>query len=134
MIHIGKHTSSNILSKSISKGNGISTYRGLVDIKKTALYSLVKVDCDGLLIDSHSVSNAIPDIRVGNSSSIVAHEASAGRISEDEIFYLQSRGMSEDIAKSMIVNGFVSPIMKELPLEYASEMNVLISMEMEGGI
>lgn len=134
VIHIGKNTTSNIMSKSISNGNGINTYRGLVDIKKSATWATVKVDCDGLLINKNSVSNAIPDIRVNNTSSVVAHEASAGKINEDDLFYLQSRGISEDEAKTMIVNGFVSPIMKELPLEYASEMNVLIAMEMEGGI
>lgn len=134
VIHIGKNTSSNILSKSISKWNGISTYRWLVDIKPSALNSTVNVECDGLLIDEDSVSNAVPDIRVGNAESVVAHEASAGKISEEELFYLQSKGIGEEEAMGMIVNGFVSPIMKELPLEYASEMNVLISMEMEGGI
>lgn len=134
VIHIGENTTSNILSKSISKGNGVSTYRGLVDIKKTASNAVCKVDCDGLLIDNTSVSNAIPDIRVANTSAIMAHEASAWKINEDDLFYLQSRGIGEDEAKAMIVNGFVSPIMKELPLEYASEMNVLIAMEMEGGI
>jgi len=116
VIHIGKNTSSNILSKSISKWDGVSTYRGLVDIKKWAVGATVKVDCDGLLIDDTSVSNAIPDIRVWNVDSIVAHEASAGKISEEELFYLQSRWIGEDEAMWMIVNGFISPIMKELPL------------------
>ncbi|PID86398.1 Fe-S cluster assembly protein SufB [Candidatus Gracilibacteria bacterium] len=134
VIHIGKNTSSNIISKSISKGNGISTYRGLVDIKAGAIGSVSKIDCGGLLIDYDSVSNAIPYIKVGNSDSTIAHEASAGKINENDLFYLQSRGISEDEAKTMIVNGFISPIMKELPLEYASEMNVLISMEMEGSV
>ena len=134
VIHIWENTSSNIISKSISKWNWINTYRGLVDIKKTAKNAVSKVDCDWLLINSNSVSNAVPDIKVANSSATVAHEASAGKINPDDLFYLQSRWIGEDEAKAMIVNGFVSPIMKELPLEYASEMNVLISMEMEGGI
>lgn len=134
VIHIGKNTSSSIISKSISKWGGRNTYRGLVDIKPGATWSVVKVDCDGLLLDAFSTSDTIPDIRVGNSESIVAHEASAGKINEDELFYLQSRGIGEDEAKTMIVNGFLSPIVKELPLEYASELNVLISMEMEGSI
>ncbi len=134
VIHIWKNTTSNIISKSISKWTGINTYRWLVEIKKSAINSTVKIDCDWLLIDKNSVSNAIPTIKVGNSSSIVAHEASAGKINENDLFYLQSRGIWESEAKAMIVNGFISPIMKELPLEYASEMNVLISMEMEGGI
>ncbi len=131
VIHIWKNTSSNIISKSISKGNWINTYRGLVDIRKTAKNAVSKVDCDWLLIDLNSISNAIPNIKVSNASAIIAHEASAGKINPDDLFYLQSRWISEDEAKTMIVNGFISPIMKELPLEYASEMNVLIAMEME---
>ena len=134
VIHIWENTSSNIISKSISKWNWINTYRGLVDIKKTAKNAVSKVDCDWLLINSNSVSNAVPDIRVANPTAVIAHEASAWKINENDLFYLQSRWIGEDEAKAMIVNGFVSPIMKELPLEYASEMNVLISMEMEGGI
>lgn len=134
VIHIGKHTSSNVISKSISKWGGISTYRGLVDIKKSAEGAVSQVECDGLILDESSVSNAIPDIVVGNSSGTVAHEASAGKINPEDLFYLQSRGISEDAAKAMIVNGFISPIVKELPLEYASEMNVLIGMEMENSL
>ncbi len=134
VIHIWKNSSSNIVSKSISKAGGISTYRGLVDIKPGATGSVSKIECDALLLDNRSVSDTIPDIRVGNADSIVAHEASAGKINEEDLFYLMSRGISEEEAQAMIVNGFLSPIMKELPLEYASEMNVLISMEMEGSI
>lgn len=133
VIHVGKYTTSNIISKSLSKWGGVSTYRGLVDIKKSAIWSVVKVDCDGLLLDNISSNNAIPLIQIGNSSSTVAHEASAGKINEQDLFYLMSRGISEEEAISMIVNGFISPILKELPLEYASEMNVLISMEFEWG-
>nr|MDD3720695.1 Fe-S cluster assembly protein SufB [Candidatus Gracilibacteria bacterium] len=133
VIHIGKNTTSNIITKSISKGGGINTYRGLVDIKKTATGSVSKIDCDALLIDADSKSYTIPVIKTDNSDSTVAHEASAGRINPEYLFYLQSRGISEDEAKVMIVNGFISPVVKELPLEYASEMNVLIGMEMEGG-
>lgn len=134
VIHIWEHTSSNIVSKSISKKWGISTYRGLVDIKPGAKHSVSKIECDALLLDNHSVSDTIPDIRVGNADSIVAHEASAWKINEADLFYLMSRGIAEEEAQAMIVNGFLSPVMKELPLEYASEMNVLISMEMEGSI
>ncbi|MDD5769958.1 MAG: Fe-S cluster assembly protein SufB [Candidatus Gracilibacteria bacterium] len=133
VIHIGKNTTSNISSKSLSKGGGISTYRGLVDIKKSAIGSVSKIDCDGLILDDISVNNAIPNIKVDNSFSTIAHEATAGKIDEKYLFYLMSRGISEAEATSMIVNGFISPILKELPLEYASEMNVLISMEFEGG-
>ena len=134
VIHIGKNTSSNIITKSLSKWGWISTYRWLVDIKKSATGSVSKIDCDALLLDEISVSDTIPDIRVWNSDSIVAHEASAGKINENDLFYLQSRGIGEEEAAAMIVNGFISPIVKELPLEYASEMNVLIAMEMEGSI
>ena len=127
IIHIWKNTSSNIVSKSISKWNWISTYRWLVDIKKSALNSTANINCDWLLIDNTSISNAIPNINVENSESIVAHEAHVGKISEEELFYLQSRWIEENDTISIIVNGFISPIVKELPLEYASEMNVLIS-------
>jgi len=134
VIHIGKNTSSNVISKSISKWNWISTYRWLVDIKEWAINSISKVDCDWLLIDDNSVSDAIPVIKVNNISSVVAHEASAWKISEEKLFYLKSRWISEEEANKMIVNWFLSPVMKELPLEYASEMNVLIGMEFENWI
>jgi len=133
VIHIWKNTSSNILSKSLSKWGGISTYRWLIDIKPSAVWAVSKIDCDALLLDNKSVSDTVPKINVWNSDSIVWHEASAWKISEEELFYLQSRWISEEEATWMIVNWFLSPIMKELPLEYASEMNVLIAMEFEGG-
>ena len=133
VIHIWKNTSSNIITKSLTKDWWISTYRWLIDIKESATWSVSKIDCDALLLDSESVSDTIPKIKVWNSSSTVAHEASAWKINEEEIFYLRSRWITESESKAMIVNWFLSPIMKELPLEYASEMNVLISMEFEGG-
>lgn len=133
VIHIWKNTTSNIISKSISKWWWISTYRWLVNIKKWAIWSVSKIDCDWLIIDEISSSNAIPDIKVDNSSSTVAHEATAWKINDEFLFYLMSRGIDEKEATALIVNGFISPIMKELPLEYASEMNVLISMEFEWG-
>jgi len=134
VIHIGKNTSSSVVSKSISKAGGNSTYRGLIDIKETAVWSVTKIECDALLLDNKSIADTIPEIKCYNSESIVAHEASAGKINEDDLFYLQSRWIGEEEAAAMIVNGFISPIVKELPLEYASEMNVLISMEMEWSI
>lgn len=121
-----------MISKSLSKNGGISIYRGLIDIKKSATGAVSKVDCDGLILDPISRSDTIPDIRVATDDALVAHEASVGKISEEELFYLMSRGIPEDAAKTLIVRGFVSPLMKELPLEYAAEMNVLIAMEMEG--
>lgn len=92
---------------------------------------MAKIECDGLILDAYSKSDTFPDIRVENSSSTVAHEASAGKISEEALFYMRSRGIDEEAAKTMIVNGFLSPVVRELPLEYAAEMNVLIAMEME---
>lgn len=132
VIHIGKNTSSEIISKSLSKNGGISTYRGLVKIAKSASGAVSKIDCDGLILDELSRSDTIPDIQVFTDDAIIAHEASVGKINEDTLFYLMSRGMSEEDAKTMIVRGFASPLIKELPLEYAAEMNVLIAMEMEG--
>lgn len=132
VIHIGKNTSSEVVSKSLSKNGGTSIYRGLIDIKKSARNATSKIDCDGLILDDRSRSDTIPDIRVGSDDALLAHEASVGKINEDTLFYLMSHGMSEEAAKTMIVRGFVSPLMKELPLEYAAEMNVLIAMEMEG--
>lgn len=131
VIHIGKNTSSEIVSKSLSKNGGVSIYRGLVDIKKSAIGSVSKIDCDWLILDERSRSDTIPDIRVATDDATVAHEASVGKINEDTLFYLMSRGIAETEAKTMIVRGFVSPLLKELPLEYAAEMNVLIGMEME---
>ncbi len=121
-----------MVSKSLSKNGGISIYRGLINIKKSATGAVSKVDCDGLILDSISRSDTIPDIRVATDDALIAHEASVGKISEEELFYLMSRGIPENEAKTLIVRGFVSPLMKELPLEYAAEMNVLIAMEMEG--
>ncbi len=129
VIHIWKNTTSKIVSKSISKWWWISTYRWLVDVKTTAINSVSSIECDWLLLDWDSVSNAVPKVRVANSNSIIAHEASAWKISQKELFYLESRWIKEEEAKAMIVNWFLSPITNELPLEYASEMNVLISME-----
>jgi len=134
VIHIWKNTSSNVMSKSISKSWWISTYRWIIDMKASAKNAVSKVDCDWLILDNKSTSNAIPNIIVWNTSSTVAHEASAWKINENDLFYLTSRWIAEEEARTMIVNWFISPIMKELPLEYASEMNVLISMEMEWGI
>lgn len=132
VIHIGKNTSSEIISKSLSKNGWIATYRGLVKINKSATNAVSKIDCDGLILDERSRSDTIPDIQVLTDDAIVAHEASVGKINEDTLFYLMSRGMSEENAKTMIVRWFASPLIKELPLEYAAEMNVLITMEMEG--
>ncbi|MDD2487331.1 MAG: Fe-S cluster assembly protein SufB [Candidatus Gracilibacteria bacterium] len=131
VIHIGENTSSEILSKTISAKGGKSIYRGYLEIKESAINSYSHIECDGLIIDDGSDNDSIPLIKVGNSSSTVAHEASAGKINEEELFYLESRGISEKEAKTMIVNGFLSPVVRELPMEYAAEMNVIIGMELE---
>lgn len=131
VIHIWANTSSEILSKTISKWWWISVYRWYLEIKESAINSTSHIKCDWLIIDDNSPNNSIPLIKVENSSSIVAHEASAWKISDEELFYLKSRGISEKQAKTMIVNWFLSPVIKELPLEYAAEMNVIIWMELE---
>ena len=134
VIHIGKDTSSTIISKSISKSGGISIYRGIVDIKASATWAVNSTECDALLMDDNSISTTIPHIQVGNGESTVAHEASAGKVDEAMIFYMMSRGLDEGQAMAMIVNGFISPIVKRLPLEYAGELNKLIEMEMEWSV
>lgn len=123
----------NIISKSITKEDGVATYRGIVDVKKNAIDSVVNIECDALLFDQ-SVSDTIPTMKVANESTSLTHEASAGKISEEVLFFLESRGISEESAKGMIVNGFLNDVVKTLPLEYAVELNTLIEMEMEGNI
>lgn len=131
-IHAAPQTSSTIHSKSISKDGGIASYRGLVKIMPKAKGSTTSVVCDGLLLDEKSVSNTIPELKIGNNDVDAAHEAKVGKISEEAVFYLQSRGISEEAAIQMIVAGFIEPIIRELPLEYAVELNKL--MELEVGI
>lgn len=133
-IHIGKYTSSNIVAKSISRKWGINTYRGLVTIAPWADHATNNTQCDALLFDDTSISNTIPKIQSENDTAIVAHEASAGKIDESELFYLMARGLTKDKATTMIVNGFFSSVIKKLPLEYAGELNKLVELEMEGSI
>ncbi len=134
VIHIGKHTTSNIIAKSISKDGGINTYRWIVKIGKWAENAVNHTQCDALLFDDISVSNTIPHIQSDNDSAIIAHEASAWQIDESELFYLMSRWLDKDKATTMIVNGFFAEVVKSLPLEYAGELNKLIELEMEGSI
>ena len=126
MIHLGSHTKSNIISKSIAENSGISNYRGLVKITKNAINSLAKVKCDTLILDEKSSSNTYPKNLVLNNESTLEHEATISKISEDELNYLMSKGLSEDKAKELIVMGFISDFKKELPMEYAVELNRLI--------
>jgi len=131
-IHTAPHTSSKIHSKSISKNGGVANYRGLVKIMPQAKGSTTSVVCDGLLLDDLSASSTIPQLQVENNDVDAAHEAKVGKISEEAIFYLQSRGLSEEEAMQMIISGFIQPIVRELPLEYAVELNKLIELEMGG--
>ncbi|HLD42919.1 MAG TPA: Fe-S cluster assembly protein SufB [Candidatus Nanoarchaeia archaeon] len=134
VIHLGRNTHSTIRAKSISKGGGISSYRGYLRVAKTAENSKSSVVCDALLIDKESTSNTYPFMKIDTNKVDIAHEATVGKIGEDEIFYLMSRGLSEEQAMQMIVSGFIEPIVKQLPLEYAVELNKLIALEMEGSV
>jgi len=132
VIHIGKNTSSNIRSKSISKNGGITSYRGMLSVKKGATNTTSSVNCDALMMDNDSKSNTYPFMDIKENKVDIAHEATVGKINQDQIFYLMSRGLDEETATNMIVSGFIEPIVKELPLEYAVELNRLIQLEMEG--
>ncbi len=134
VVHIGKNTSSHISTKSISRDGGISNFRSEVIINKNAVDSKSAVTCESLMLDDQSRSDTIPVSDIRNSRVDIGHEARIGRISEEAIFYLMSRGLSEDDAKALIVGGFAEPIAKELPVEYAVEMNNLINLEMKGSI
>ncbi len=134
IVHVGKDTSSTITSKSISQDGGITSYRGLVSVMKGAKNATVSVECDALMMDNQSESNTFPYMDVHEESTTLAHEASVGKIDEDHLFYLMSRGIDEETARKMIISGFIEPIVKELPLEYAVELNKLIELEMEGSL
>lgn len=133
-IHLAPHTSSTIISKSISKGGGRAAYRGLVHVGPQAHHVKNKVVCDALILDEHSRSDTYPTQRVMNNQVQLEHEATVSKIGERQLFYLMSRGLNEEEASKMIVQGFVAPLIKKLPLEYAIEMNRLIDYEMEGSI
>ena len=129
VIHAAPHTKSTITAKSISQDNGVSSYRGLVRITPTAIASESHIVCDALLLNDGAVSDTYPVIKVETADAILGHEARVGRLGEEELFYLMSRGMSEIEARKMIVNGFIEPVVKTLPLEYAIELNRLIELE-----
>ena len=132
--HLAPNTSSQILSKSISKGTGRASYRGLVRINPNAHHSKSNVRCDALLLDEEARTDTYPTMRIENSQVEIGHEATVSKVGEEQLFYLMSRGLSENEAYSMIVNGFIEPITKELPMEYAVELNRLIQLEMEGSV
>lgn len=134
VVHAAPYTTSSIVSKSISKGHGRSTYRGLCKVHKGAHHSRSNVECDALLIDETSRTDTYPYIEIEEDDASIGHEASVSKIGEEQLFYLMSRGISEVEAMAMIVRGFIEPIAKELPLEYAVELNRLIELEMEGSV
>lgn len=134
VIHLAPNTHSRIISKSISSKGGRSSYRGLVKVSKNADNCKSFVQCDALILDQYSRSDTYPTLAINNNSVDIGHEASVSKVSDDQIFYLMSRGISELQARTMIVNGFIEPFVKELPLEYAVEMNRLIELEMEGSV
>lgn len=134
VIHLAPNTTSSVTSKSLSKNGGRSSYRGLVHIPKGSAGSKCIVRCDALLLDGDSRSDTYPTMKIHESDVSIAHEATVSKIGEEQLFYLMSRGIPQDEAEALIVNGFVEPIVKELPLEYAVEMNRLIQMEMEGSV
>ncbi|MBI4238795.1 MAG: Fe-S cluster assembly protein SufB [Deltaproteobacteria bacterium] len=134
MIHVAPHTSSIVTSKSISKGTGRTSYRGLVKVQSGATGVKCNVVCDALLLDAAARSDTYPTMEIDESNVQIGHEASVSKVGEEQLYYLQSRGLSQAAATLMIVNGFIEPFVKELPLEYAVELNRLIALEMEGSV
>jgi Fe-S cluster assembly protein SufB len=134
LVHCAPNTTGQIISKSISKNGGRSSYRGLVRVEKGAKNAKSKVVCDALILDPQSRSDTYPYIEIAEQDVTVGHEASVSRIGEEQLFYLTSRGLTESEASAMIVNGFIEPLVKELPMEYAVEMNRLIQLQMEGSV
>jgi Fe-S cluster assembly protein SufB len=134
MVHAAPNTSSTIISKSVARGGGRTSYRGLVQIQEGAHKSKSNVKCDALLVDTISRSDTYPYVDVREDDVTMGHEATVSKVSEDQLFYLMSRGLTEDEAMAMIVRGFVEPIAKELPMEYALELNRLIELQMEGAV
>ena len=134
MLHFAPHTSSKITSKSISKDGGRSSFRGLVYVSSKSEDSKVNVVCDALILDPQSRSDTYPTIKNSAKDVAIGHEASVSKVGEDQLFYLKSRGLSDEEATTMVVSGFIEPLVKELPMEYAVEMNRLIQLQMEGSV
>ncbi len=134
IIHAAPKTTSSIFAKSISKDGGRSTYRGLLEVAAGATSARSKVVCDALLLDEDSRSDTYPTIRIDENDADIGHEATVSKIGDEQLFYLQSRGLDEEEASKMIVNGFIEPVVKELPMEYAVELNRLIELQLEGSI
>jgi Fe-S cluster assembly protein SufB len=133
-VHCAPHTSSRIVSKSTSKSGGRASYRGLVKVERGAKKAKSSVVCDALILDPRSRSDTYPYIELEEQDVTVGHEASVSRIGEEQLFYLTSRGLTEAEASTMIVSGFIEPLIRELPMEYAVEMNRLIQLQMEGTV
>ncbi|MDO8627037.1 MAG: SufD family Fe-S cluster assembly protein, partial [Candidatus Diapherotrites archaeon] len=131
---LASNTTSKVTSKSISKGTGRASYRGLLRVAKNAKNVKSSVQCDALLIDKASRTDTYPTIDVRNPTATIAHEATVGKIGDDQIFYLMSKGLTEEMAKTLIVMGFIQPFTKSLPMEFAIELNRLIELEMVGTI
>ena len=134
VVHRAPHTSSRIISKSISKGGGRTSYRGLLKVHDGAVGSKSNVVCDALLLDPQSRSDTYPYIEIDESDVTIGHEATVSKVSDEQLFYLMSRGLTEQEAATMVVSGFIEPLVKELPMEYAIEMNRLIQLQMEGSV
>jgi Fe-S cluster assembly protein SufB len=134
VVHVAPNTSSRIISKSLSKSGGRASYRGLLKVHEGAYGSKSNVVCDALLLDDKSRSDTYPYIEIDDQDVTIGHEASVSKIGDEQLFYMRSRGLSEEMASTMIVNGFIEPLVKELPMEYAVEMNRLIQLQMEGSI
>ena len=134
VVHVAPNTTSRIISKSLSKSGGRASYRGLLKVHEGAHGSKSNVVCDALLLDDKSRSDTYPYIEIDDEDVTIGHEASVSKIGEEQLFYMMSRGLSEEMASTMIVNGFIEPLVKELPMEYAVEMNRLIQLQMEGSI
>jgi Fe-S cluster assembly protein SufB len=134
MVHVAPHTSSTIISKSVARAGGRTSYRGLVQVLEGAHHSRSTVKCDALLVDTVSRSDTYPYVDVREDDVSMGHEATVSKVSDDQLFYLMSRGMTEDEAMAMIVRGFIEPIARELPMEYAIELNRLIELQMEGAV
>ena len=134
MVHAAPYTSSTIVSKSVSRSGGRASYRGLVEVQPGAVHSASSVKCDALLVDNISRTDTYPYVDVQEEDVSMAHEATVSKISQDQLFYLMQRGLGEDEAAAMVVRGFVEPIARELPMEYALELNRLIELQMEGAV
>jgi Fe-S cluster assembly protein SufB len=134
MVHAAPHTSSSIISKSVARGGGRTSYRGLVQVLEGSHHSKSTVKCDALLVDDISRSDTYPYVDVREDDVQMGHEATVSKVSEEQLFYLMTRGLSEDEAMAMIVRGFIEPIARELPMEYAIELNRLIELQMEGAV